>query len=108
MVEFTTSRNRDAWFVIRGFKYQIDLTILRWIELKDGQFFELEVGEDIDTVARCIDASSQDTQRLLEQVKHRNKRITLRSEEALTAIANSLEHRQANPGLGIVFRMVTN
>lgn len=108
MSEFIASRNRDAWFVIRGFRYQIDLTILRWIELKGDQALELEAGEDIDTIAKCIEADSEQSQRLLEQVKHLDKNITLRSPEALAAIANCLEHRQANPEVVVAFRLVSN
>ena len=108
MGEFAATRDRDASFVIRGFRYQIDLTILRWIELKDDQALELEAGEDIDTVARSIDARPDESQRLLEQVKHLDRNITLRSPAVLGAVANALEHRQANPETAIVFRMVTN
>ena len=108
MAEFVAYRDRDAWFVIRGFRYQIDLTILRWIELREGQTLELEAGEDIDTVARSVEARPEDSKRLLEQVKHLDRNITLRSPEALAAVANVLEHLQANPGMAITFRMVTN
>lgn len=108
MKDFISHRNRDAYFVIRGFKYQIDLTILRWIGLSKGRILELEAGEDIDTVARTIENRPEDSERLLEQVKYRKKNITLGSPEALTAVANSIEHRQANPNMDLLFRMVTN
>ena len=108
MAEFVAYRDRDAWFVIRGFRYQIDLTILRWIELREDQTLELEAGEDIDTVARSVEARLEDSKRLLEQVKHLDRNITLRSPEAVAAVANALEHIQVNPGMAITFRMVTN
>ena len=47
---FTEIENRDAWSTIRGFVYQVDLTILRWLHLKDNEILELEKGEDIDVI----------------------------------------------------------
>lgn len=47
-------------------------------------------------------------QRLLEQVKHRQDPVTLRSAAALGALANAHEHRAANPGLHLQFRFTTN
>jgi len=46
--EFIPLQNRDASRIIRGFLYQIELTIKRWIELDDASILELERGEDID------------------------------------------------------------
>ena len=64
---------RDASATIRGFVYQVDLTILRWLELSDGQALELESGEDIDFVANNLNAEVNPTERRLEQVKHRER-----------------------------------
>jgi hypothetical protein len=41
---------RDASDVIAGFVYQIDLTIQRWLELKEDEILELERGEDLDLI----------------------------------------------------------
>ena len=55
MAAFTTMRNRDAWATIRGYVYQVELTIDRWLTLQPEQVLELERGEDIDTVLeRCF------------------------------------------------------
>jgi hypothetical protein len=38
--------DRDAWPAIRGFVYQVDASILRWLELGVDEAIELECGED--------------------------------------------------------------
>ncbi len=78
MSTFTTQRDRDAWNTIRGYVYQVDLTIERWLNLQPGQTLELECGEDIDIVSRSLTATPEERQRLLEQVKHRVSSITLK------------------------------
>ena len=108
MADFELSRNRDAYHVIRGFRYQIDLTILRWLDLKPQERLELENGEDIDLVSGSIKDSDNKLRRTLEQVKHRNRPLTLRSEESVSAIANAVEHSQQNPEIKILFRFSTN
>jgi WD40 repeat protein len=108
MPDFTTVRNRDAWNTIRGYVYQIDLTIQRWLNLQPEQTLELECGEDIDIVSHSLTATQEEWQRQLEQVKHRDKSITLKTAEALTAIACFVEHRQANPNTNLLFRFTTN
>jgi hypothetical protein len=76
MIDYVTTRSRDAWATIRGYVYQVDLTILRWLSLTEGQQLELERGEDIDTVSKNLTemfkATPDEQQRLLEQVKHRD------------------------------------
>jgi hypothetical protein len=47
---FTEINNRDAGSSIRGFVYQVDFTILRWLTLDTQSILELEKGEDIDIV----------------------------------------------------------
>jgi hypothetical protein len=32
--DFRLGRDQDAWAALRGFRYQIDLSILRWLRLK--------------------------------------------------------------------------
>lgn len=108
MSTFSTLRDRDAWNTIRGYVYQVDLTIERWLNLQPGQTLELECGEDIDIVSRSLTATPEERQRLLEQVKHRDSSITLKTSEAVTAIACFIEHRQANPTANLLFRFTTN
>jgi len=106
MVEFAPIENRDACHVIRGYVYQVDLTIERWLVLSPGQVLELECGEDIDTVSDAL--TSADRERLLEQVKHREASLTLRSRDALRALACAITTKKSNPGLNLVFRYTTN
>jgi hypothetical protein len=108
LVAFNPPRDRDAWASIRGFVYQVDLTIRRWLELGPEEVLELERGEDIDLVSSSIFAESEESSRLLEQVKHREQPVTLLSEPAVFAIACAIEHRKANPQLKLCFRFTTN
>ncbi|MEG4418116.1 hypothetical protein QUA70_05845 [Microcoleus sp. LAD1_D5] len=91
MSAFTRQLNRDASDTIRGYVYQVDLTIERWLSLQPGEFLELECGEDIDKIYRSL---SGEEERRLEQVKNYNSSVTLWS--AVTAIANFVEHRKNN------------
>jgi hypothetical protein len=108
MDAFNVSRNRDASSAILGFCYQVDCTIARWLTLEVHQSLELERGEDIDIVAKSLLDGSDSSGRQLEQVKHLSRRISLRNREALSFIANAVEHRSANPGQSLIFRFVTN
>lgn len=108
MTMFNVQRNRDAWFVIRGFVYQVDMTILRWLQLQHDEVLELERGEDIDWIASVINADTPEPVRLLEQVKVRARSLTLRSEAAREALANFVEHREANPSIRLLFRYSTS
>jgi hypothetical protein len=58
---YTPPRDRDAYATIRGYVYQVDLSLLRWLDLEDGQQLELERGEDIDLVSRALGATNQGT-----------------------------------------------
>jgi len=51
MTSFQLVRDRDAWATIRGYVYQVDVTIDRWLDLQPGQELELERGEDIRPLA---------------------------------------------------------
>ena len=97
---FALARDRDAAPTIRGFVYQVDLTITRWLELGSADVLELERGEDIDRIANALTAEAE-AQRLLEQVKHREAPLTLRVTAAKEALANYFEHRRTNVGNGI-------
>jgi len=100
-------RNRDASAAIAGYVYQVDLTILRWLDLPDSDLLELEAGEDIDRIGRAVADSGPDQHRILEQVKLRNSSITLRASEVIEALANAAETIAANPAERIQFRFTT-
>ena len=108
MAAFRPPRNRDAWFVIRGYKYQVDLTIIRWLALGENQVLILESGEDIDIVGNALGKDSADECRELEQVKHLDSLITLNSPACKTALANAVSHFRANPSQSLFFRFCTN
>ncbi|MGO4350124.1 FxSxx-COOH system tetratricopeptide repeat protein [Paenibacillus sp. MCAF9] len=99
-MDLSTLRDRDAWATIRGFVYQVDITIMRWLDLEPNEMLELERGEDIDIVEGQV--------RSLEQIKVRQKKLTLRSKEANEAMASFHEHRNLNPNLKLNFRFITN
>jgi len=44
-------RERDAWFAIRGFVYQVQTTIEQWLQLRGTDELELERGEDVDVLS---------------------------------------------------------
>ena len=108
MKKFTPPRNRDAWGVIRGYVYQVELTIDRWLNLEKDQELELECGEDIDRITKSFDKDDDEQCRILEQVKRRDDSITLRKTSAIIAIACAVEHIENNPGLNLVFQYTTN
>ena len=76
------NKRRDATVTIRGYVYQVNVTLLRWIALRPGEALALEAGEDIDKIQKAL-ADDFAIERLLEGVKHREKRLTLRSHEAV-------------------------
>jgi hypothetical protein len=105
-MSFISNPRRDASSTIAGFLFQANVTILRWLELGENEHLELECGEDIDTVRESSTGSTE--LRLLEQIKARSGRsVTLRSEEALEALANFCSHRKTNPTSTLKFRYVT-
>jgi len=109
MSTFRTVRNRDARATIRGFLYQVDLTIERWLELDEDEVLELESGEDFDIINRALESDDESRgDRLLNQVKSSDSRLSLRSPVALGAIANFIEHRLNNPERRLLFRFITN
>src|SRR2546421_13086167 len=109
MLSYRPPRDRDARATIRGYVFQAELTIARWLELEPGQILEVEHGEDIDLVAQAVTAKNEYEQyRLLEQVKHREQAVTLKTSGAIAAIVNFYEHRLSNPDLLLFFRYTTN
>ena len=105
---FKPPRDRDAWAAIRGFVYQVDLSIRRWLDLAPGEALDLECGEDIDLVSAASVFGDQENDRLLEQVKHRQEPITLVTPQAVFALACAVEHLVANPQIRLRFRFTTN
>ena len=100
-------KDRDAWAAIRGFVYQVDMTILRWLALGPEDVLELECGEDIDLLAPMIAEGYQSVKRTLEQVKCLDNSLTLRSGPAREAMISFVEHMEENPTLQLHFRFVT-
>jgi hypothetical protein len=103
---FNEIKNRDAWSTIRGFVYQVDVTIKRWIELNEGDILELERGEDIDIVHK--DINNKEASRELEQLKHRDSKISLNQDQTLEILLNFFIHKSNNPSQNLHFRFVTN
>jgi len=104
-------RDRDASPTIRGYVYQVDRTVERWLVLPEGHCLELERGEDIDLDRLGVALGTQDAgerARLLEQIKHRERNLTLRDPSALEALANAVEHLHANQGVELRFCYLTN
>jgi len=99
---FTPQPDREASDTIRGYVYQVLLTIKRWLDLQPGEVLELECGEDIDLVSPLL---SGEERRLLEQVKNYQSPVTLRS--AVSSIAYFIEHRQNNPTQNLRFLYTT-
>ncbi len=106
---FTPIPNRDAAAVIRGFVYQIETTVLRWLDLQDGEALELERGEDIDRISEVVEADGVGVEaaRVLEQVKREAAPLTLRSGGARAALAHLHAYRAAHPQLHLSLRYTT-
>jgi|HubBroStandDraft_6_1064221.scaffolds.fasta_scaffold01496_3 hypothetical protein len=105
---FVSNPRRDAHATFAGFVFQVNVTILRWLSLKAGEHLELEAGEDIDLIQRGVASSGSEDERLVEQLKQQPSRsLTLRSTDALEAIANFCDHRRANPEAKLRFRYLT-
>src|SRR5206468_2109132 len=103
---FVVNKHRDAWKAIRGFYYQVQLSVLRWLEIESNEILYCESGEDIDHVKTVIDADADLQERLLEQVKVR-RRITLNSAEAVSALARFREAVTNNPAVRVLYRFST-
>jgi len=106
MNSFVFNPRRDAYSAIKGFCYQVELTVMKWLELEEDSLLICECGEDIDLVKQLPDADPATQLRLLEQVKTKD-RITLRSPESLTAMARFREAVANNPTLRILYRFST-
>jgi len=81
---------RDAWFAIRGFYYQIQTTVQRWIHLAPRDVLQCESAEDIEVLRNAFVDGELRVERVLEQVKVRET-LTLRSEAVISTIARYFE-----------------
>jgi hypothetical protein len=107
-MSFVANPSRDAGPTIAGFVFQVNMSILRWLDLAPSQHLELEHGEDIDTVDSATDEGDGTERRLLEQLKIRSDHsVTLRTVEALEALSNFCVHKHLNPGTELLFRYLT-
>jgi hypothetical protein len=106
VASFVSDPRRDASDVFAGFVFQIDLTIQRWLELKDDEILELERGEDLDVIQ--LTGEDVPETRTLEQIKRRSaSSVSLKSADALTAVAHFCEHRKNNASIRLRFRFLT-
>lgn len=96
------TNNRDAYFVVRGYKYQFDQTILRWLDLGAEEELQLECGEDIDVMNSSI------LKREVGQVKYLTKPISLRSSSCKIAVAHAVAHFTDARSETRTFRFITN
>jgi len=103
---FNTIDGRDAWGTIRGYVYQVDVTIHRWLDLSETDVLELERGEDIDIVHR--DLKGDELSRELQQLKFREGNLSLNRAEIIEILKNYYLHRKNNAGHTLKFRFVTN
>lgn len=104
---FNTILGRDASATFAGYLFQVNVTILRWLELAAADHLELEAGEDIDLVQGASAKGDTEKLRVMEQLKQKPSNITLRNPDCLEAIANYCCHREANPGASLHFRFLT-
>jgi tetratricopeptide (TPR) repeat protein len=105
MAVFVSNANRDAYAAIAGFVYQVDRTVLRWLELRPDEILQLERGEDLDLVQ--VETGELSDPRILEQIKRRSSPLSLKSADALAAVARFCEHRKLNPTARLRFRFIT-
>jgi len=112
MTELPQDRQRDAWGAIRGFTYQVRTTVLRWLELDNSTVLFCECGEDISRIRQRLGSAQptgpEEVEHLLEQVKHRQKTVTLRSPEVIQTLANFHIARQGRRDREMLLRYTTN
>lgn len=97
-----SNRSNDAWATIRGFVYQVQLSIKYWINLEENQYLELESVEDIDIITEKLletygSITESEISRALGQVKHLEQNISLRSDPFKEAIVNFCENMCGEP-----------
>jgi len=64
----TANPRRDAWSAIRGFYYQIQLTVQRWLELSPHDQLFCERGEDIEVIRAAL-GGAPTLEQVFEQVR---------------------------------------
>lgn len=118
MTNKNQNRKNDAWAAIRGFVYQVDLSIGEWLNLTDNQHLKLECTEDIDII-ESINQSNNNRQEFKQaiQVKYREKKshsgyrensdIKLYTNSLLIAILNFWELKKIYKG-ELKLRYTTN
>jgi hypothetical protein len=104
---FSDNPKRDAHRSFAGYVYQVDVSILSWLRLRDNERLELESGEDIDRIRDAAESPEDQQERLLQQLKDLSYPITLRREEAREALANFCHHRTVHPNGNLKFRFLT-
>lgn len=92
---------RQATGLFKGVNYQVWLTVLAWIELKedDEELLKIEGAEDFDVLST--------TEGLSVQVKALESPITLRSECVVNAIRNYWQSKHSNKTKTLRFRFAT-
>ena len=90
---------RQAHAQLKGYLYQIWHSVDAWLNLADDEILYLECAEDFDVV------SGKDA--TVTQVKHRQRNITLKSQEVCDAINNFWELQTNNPGRRVKYRFLT-
>lgn len=81
---------RDAWFVIRGFYYQVQTTVQRWMCLTAEEVLHCESAEDIEILRTALVEGQLQVERVLEQIKVRET-LTLRSGAAISTVVHFFE-----------------
>lgn len=90
---------RQAHASLKGYLYQIWHSVNAWLDLADNEVLYLEGAEDFDIL-------SDDTA-TATQVKHTQRKITLRYSEVIEAINHYWELRTNNPDLRVKLRFLT-
>jgi hypothetical protein len=78
--------------------YQVEHTILSWLNLPDDRILQLEAGEDIDEIVNGLDRETT-------QVKDVKGVVTLT--QAAPVIANTILHAQNNPTIEVDVKYLT-
>ncbi len=97
--QFEVESGRDAHDAVRGFVYQVHVTLLDWLELSDEHVLELECAEDIDEIA--------DGLRTAKQIKAERANVTLRAESVVGLLARHVHHTKLNPETILRTQLVT-
>lgn len=79
---FNAIPGRDASATFAGYLFQVNVTILRRLELVAADRLELEAGEDIDLVQGVSAKGAAEKLRVMEQLKQKPRNITLRNHMA--------------------------